>query len=680
MSNAVENFLNALKRTIKGHPYPALQAQSYQPIRYRVANVSDPLVGSLLSNKYLLAERIGSGSMSIVYKAVQNPIDRVVAIKMMKREWAKDPLTVKRFYLEATAVSKLKHQNILMIHDVGQTDDSIPFFVMELLEGVSLASVVEKYGGLHFLRAVPIFVQVCSAMAHSHKQGLIHRDLKPSNIMLVKNEDNPDYVKLVDFGIVLMTKMSQRASQKLTQKGEIWGSPVYMSPEQCSGGQVDARSDIYSMGMVMYEVLIGKPAFDDKIVARIVQKQLNEMPPAFDVIAPGKSIPKGIEEIVFKCIQKNPADRYRTMEELEKDLRSQMPRNPRKNTTSQWMKFGGANNANAASKTVAGANPGGSTPTGSGQTAAAQFGQANPDVGFGTPAEKAKSEELPLPNSGPDYASSAWQNTDASSLEAAGDAGEEIDKTVRTRFSKGNKNSMRDTHDYTRKVSKDAPAANSNSPSTTAIKALVIGSALLILLVIGGAAIGIMSILPAIKQTLKNPKADLQGVLQGNPADNNPIQTVPSQPNNKTNEVPVLNGPDENERIEDVNEAKEDALEDASEKLDSKNEAEDESKSGNNPGATDDDVKSAPESSAQPISQPEELRAEAQKISSPSAPTKQLRKQRSSNSNGTDRSSSTRSTRRTDDQVDDELLERIHVRKHRGDNLQQWMDVKESEQ
>ncbi len=336
MSNAALNFLSVLKRTIKGDPYPALQGQSFEPISYVVANVSDPLVGVTLSQRYVVSQRIGAGSMSIVYSAVQNPIDRIVAIKMLKREFTDEPLTVKRFYREATAVSKLKHQNILTIHDVGETDDGVPYFVMEYLEGVSLAQLVEKYGAIHYLRALPIFAQICNAMAHSHRQGIIHRDLKPSNIMLTEEDGKQDFVKLVDFGIVLVTKQSQRVSQKLTQAGEIWGSPYYMSPEQCTGTNIDARSDIYSMGMVMYEILVGRPAFEEKNIGRIVNKHLKEMPLRFVESAPGKAIPESVEEVVFRCIQKNPDKRYQTMEELELAIQPLMPR--RSNISYQGLK------------------------------------------------------------------------------------------------------------------------------------------------------------------------------------------------------------------------------------------------------------------------------------------------------------------------------------------------------
>lgn len=336
MSNAALNFLRVLKRTIKGDPYPALQGQSFKPILYRVANVTDPLVGVTLSGRYLVSQRIGCGSMSIVYSAVQNPIDRTVAIKMLKREFLDEPLTVKRFYLEATAVSKLKHQNILTIHDVDETDDGVPYFVMEFLEGVSLAQLVEKYGAIHYLRALPIFAQIASAMAHSHRQGMIHRDLKPSNIMLTEEDGKQDFVKLVDFGIVLVAKKSQKISQRLTQKGEIWGSPFYMSPEQCTGANIDLRSDIYSMGMVMYEILVGRPAFEEKNIGRIVNKHLKEMPLRFVESAPGKAIPETVEEIVFRCVQKNPDKRYQTMEELEMALQQIIPR--RSTSSQQRMK------------------------------------------------------------------------------------------------------------------------------------------------------------------------------------------------------------------------------------------------------------------------------------------------------------------------------------------------------
>ncbi len=323
MANTIEDFLHALKRTINGDPYLQKNARVYAPISYRVAKIRDPLEDVLLAGRYRVKSRIGKGAMSVVYKAVQEPIDRVVAIKVLKREWSLDPVNVKRFNREAKTVSTLKHRNILSIHDVGSTDMGQPFFVMEFLDGVSLEYLVDNRGAVPIARAVPIFCQVCEGMAEAHKQGLIHRDLKPGNIMLISEDDGRELVKMVDFGIVQLSRDSQLSTQKLTKKGEVWGSPVYMSPEQCLGSELDARSDIYSLGIVMYETLLGVSAYSGKAaIGTIVNWQLTKMPLPFKEAAPTLRIPQRLEEIVFKALQKKPDDRYASMDALRQDLES----------------------------------------------------------------------------------------------------------------------------------------------------------------------------------------------------------------------------------------------------------------------------------------------------------------------------------------------------------------------
>ncbi len=316
MSEQVIKFLSLLRRTLDGAPYVEGRRGTMPPSEYSISDVADPFTGQRLGNgKYYMMERVGSGAMSVVYKARQDPIDRIVAIKLLKKEWSNDPLTVKRFQREAKAVSMLRHPNIPSIMDIGTADSGQPFFVTEFIEGSSLEQVLEKESALEQERATRIFAQVCDAMAHAHRHGLIHRDLKPGNVMIIKGI-NGDIVKLVDFGIVKYAK-SQAASQQLTQKGEIWGSPVYMSPEQCSGAELDTRTDVYSLGTVMYEALTGKGAFDGKTIPIILTKQLYEMPADFASAAPDKTISKKLEDIVFRALQKSPDKRHQSMEEFK---------------------------------------------------------------------------------------------------------------------------------------------------------------------------------------------------------------------------------------------------------------------------------------------------------------------------------------------------------------------------
>ena len=322
MSNAVADFLNALKRTINGDPYPAAVPVRYAPVSYRVVDCRDPLKGQMLADKYCIESRIGKGAMATVYKAIQQPIDRVVAIKILSQTYSIDEIAVKRFKLEAKTLSSLRHRNILSVHDLGNTDRGQPFFVMEFLDGISLESLIAKRGPIPVARAVPIFGQICDGMAYAHMQGIIHRDLKPDNVMLLREESGDESVKLVDFGIVKVDRKSQLASQKLTRKGEVWGSPIYMSPEQCKGEPLDARSDVYAMGLLMYESLLGIPAISGSNIAAIVSAQMSTLPPSFHEAVPQLRIPETLERIVFRAIEKKPADRFASMEELKAALES----------------------------------------------------------------------------------------------------------------------------------------------------------------------------------------------------------------------------------------------------------------------------------------------------------------------------------------------------------------------
>jgi eukaryotic-like serine/threonine-protein kinase len=355
LSEQVLEFLKLLKRTLDGAPYISGRKSKVKTADYKIVDVADPFTGRRLgSGKYFVIEQVGSGAMSVVYKARQDPIDRIVAIKLLKKEWSNDPLTVRRFQREAKTVSKLRHANIPSIMDFGIADTGQPYFVTEFIEGASLEQILEEEGALAQERAARVFIQVCDAMSHAHRNGLIHRDLKPGNVMIV-NDAGGESVKLVDFGIVKYAK-SQAASQQLTQKGEIWGSPVYMSPEQCSGTELDARTDIYSLGTVMYEALTGKIAFEGKNIPIILTKQLNEMPPDFATAAPSAGISKKLEDVVFRALQKAPDKRYQSMEEFKlalDDALKDLDRARRKNSSSSVLNDSRTN----STATVGGAAP-----------------------------------------------------------------------------------------------------------------------------------------------------------------------------------------------------------------------------------------------------------------------------------------------------------------------------------
>lgn len=287
---------------------------------------SDPWVGRKLNN-YQVREIIGTGGMGVVYLAYHELMDKQVAIKMLRAALVTDSMSVKRFTREAQAASKLNHPHIITMYDHGFTNTGQPFMVMDYLRGHALSQIIKENGQVGVDRAINILIQSCEALDHAHKNGVIHRDLKPANIMLITAEDQVDFVKVVDFGVakVMQPGVSQEA-QSLTQAGEVCGSPVYMSPEQCLGKELDNRSDIYSMGVLIYETLTGKLPFLGKNMVETMQMHVQEPPKRFSEVRPDLFIPERVEAVVLKALSKDPEQRPQTMGELANDLRMAIPR------------------------------------------------------------------------------------------------------------------------------------------------------------------------------------------------------------------------------------------------------------------------------------------------------------------------------------------------------------------
>lgn len=281
--------------------------------------VKESLVGQVLAQKYRVVEEIGRGGMSIVYKGHHTVLDRKVAIKMLQAGLAQDETSKKRFEQEARAVAFLQHPNIITLYDTDVYDNQ-PYLVMDYLVGDSLTDIIKRDNHVGVARALHIFIQACSALEHAHQKGVIHRDLKSSNIMLVETEGKKDVVKVVDFGIAKLMPSSGKAAQNLTQTGEIFGSPIYMSPEQCRGDILDARSDIYSTGVMMYEALTGQPPLMGETIIDTMNAHVKVMPPPFARVRPDLHIPEALERVVFRCLEKNPEDRFQSMQDLEENL------------------------------------------------------------------------------------------------------------------------------------------------------------------------------------------------------------------------------------------------------------------------------------------------------------------------------------------------------------------------
>ncbi len=276
--------------------------------------------GSTVSDRFEVLSLVGEGGMGTVYKARHKKIGRMVALKVLHSASVADELSLKRFEQEAKAAAALSHPNLATVHDYGETEDGSPYLVMDFLDGTGLDNLLQ-HGAIGWQRAVPIFLQICQGLKHAHGKNIIHRDIKPSNVVL-SLEDGTETAKIVDFGIAKAVGFAADEAGALTKTGEIFGSPFYMSPEQCTGAEIDARSDIYSLGCLMYEVLCGVRPVEAPNAIQTVLKHLNETPLKFAQQVPGIEIPAEIERIVFRALEKNKEARYQSVQELEQDLLS----------------------------------------------------------------------------------------------------------------------------------------------------------------------------------------------------------------------------------------------------------------------------------------------------------------------------------------------------------------------
>ncbi|MBX9770453.1 MAG: protein kinase [Candidatus Obscuribacterales bacterium] len=286
----------------------------------------DPLIGKTFAEKYEILTLLGEGGMCKVYKARHKFMKRIVAVKLLHESTMKDPQAKARFQKEAEAASALNHHNVVTVHDFGFTPSGQAFFVMDCLEGKTLEEIIEYTAAtgekLTLPRAIDLFAQACDGLDHAHRKGIVHRDIKPSNLVVIKQEDGSDVVKIVDFGIakVLSSPEGEKNQQQLTQAGEIFGTPAYMSPEQCNGQALDGRSDLYSFACLMYETLAGTPPHVGDTFINTIVKHINDKPKSFTETAPSANVPIHIESVVLKCLEKDPKDRYASAVELKQAL------------------------------------------------------------------------------------------------------------------------------------------------------------------------------------------------------------------------------------------------------------------------------------------------------------------------------------------------------------------------
>jgi serine/threonine-protein kinase len=283
----------------------------------------DPNIGrDLLDGQFQILQKIGSGGMGSVYKAAQPAMNRMVAVKILHPKLTNRKDLVSRFRREARAMSHLTHPNTVKVFVYGDLDDGSLYIVMEYLEGRNLNQVVRKEGPLPVERAIPVLIQVCGALHEAHLQGIIHRDLKPENIFLSTNGGLKDYPKVLDFGLAKVTERELRpGSIMLTQEGMVFGTPEFMSPEQAQGKPLDARSDLYSLAIILYEVLTGKLPFDARTPMEYIQMHVTKPPILLDDRVSGKRFPPGLGAVINKALQKRPEDRYASAAEFAQALK-----------------------------------------------------------------------------------------------------------------------------------------------------------------------------------------------------------------------------------------------------------------------------------------------------------------------------------------------------------------------
>jgi serine/threonine protein kinase len=303
-----------------GEEQPTRQSMASQPGSEHMAEVASSVrEGDVLADRYRVIQRIGKGGMGEVYLAEHVAIGRQVAIKILLGNLQEKPDLAKRFLQEARTASKLRHPNVVDIIDFGHVDPRTPFFVMEYLVGQDLKGVVKAEKQVPWPRAREIGLQICAGLAVAHSQGFIHRDLKPDNVYLIRDEMGREHVKILDFGIA---KIISDEAHDATQTGVLLGTPEYMSPEQAEDKVLDARSDIYALGVILYRMLVGRVPFQSKAFMTVLAKHIQEKPMPPREAAPEAGITAAQEAVILKCLAKAPEDRYQSADAVAAALRA----------------------------------------------------------------------------------------------------------------------------------------------------------------------------------------------------------------------------------------------------------------------------------------------------------------------------------------------------------------------
>lgn len=287
----------------------------------RYARTQDPRVGLILDSKYKLLESLGQGGMGSIFRAQRLHIGDEVAVKLLHHDLVREPRALERFRREARAAAMIRHPNVVSIHDFndGTSEGTEPYIVMELVQGVSLGQLLRREGRMSPVRAVRLMHDICAGVGVAHRQGLLHRDLKPDNVIVVPptHEGDEETAKVVDFGLAKVRDAADVTA--LTHTGAVIGTLYYMSPEQCSGEELDARADVYSLGAMLYEMLTGGPPFRANSLPGLISKHLHEPPPAFPAEL---AIPAALEGACMRALAKDRNQRQPDAIAFGRDLQN----------------------------------------------------------------------------------------------------------------------------------------------------------------------------------------------------------------------------------------------------------------------------------------------------------------------------------------------------------------------
>lgn len=282
-------------------------------------SMADMLVGTVVANRYKLLHRIGEGAMGWVFVGEHVEIGKKVAVKVLRPSLCRLPEAVSRFRREARAATQIGSKHIVDVTDFGTTDTGAVFFVMEHLDGEDLSTTLKKEKFLPWPRVLHILDQLCEALGAGHDAGIIHRDVKPANFYRVTVGDDPDFIKILDFGIA---RLANPQDSIVTQTGVVMGTPDFMAPEQAMGKHVDHRADVYSLGASAYALLTGRPPFEGANEYDVIYKQLNDDPAPPSQVAPvAAGVPRWLDEVILKTLRKDPDERHASMRELAEALK-----------------------------------------------------------------------------------------------------------------------------------------------------------------------------------------------------------------------------------------------------------------------------------------------------------------------------------------------------------------------